>query len=296
MAGKITPMSKIKQLLQLHRQGKSKKYIARSLAMSKNTVKVYLEKLKNSKRDINDLLKLEEPELEAWFHSGNPSYKTDERYAHFAGKLDYFINELKRVGVTRQLLWEEYKQEYPQGYSRSQFFFHLSQHLLARNPSMVLNHQAGEMLYFDFAGKRMSYTNPLTGEIVPCEVFVACLPYSDYAFSMAVESQQVEDFIYALQSCLHAIGGVPKVLVPDNLKSAVVKSHRHEPTINRALEDFANHYGTTVVPARVRKPKDKALVENQVKMIYSRVYAKLRNRQFFDLDRKSTRLNSSHYS
>src|SRR5690554_7922934 len=100
---------------------------------------------------------------------------------------------------------------------------------------------------------------------------------------MAVPSQKLEDFLYALRCCLNDIGGVPHTLVPDNLKSAVIKANRYEPDINRALEDFANHYNTTVTPTRPARPQDKALVENQVKLIYSRVYAKLRHRQFFDL-------------
>jgi hypothetical protein len=112
---------------------------------------------------------------------------------------------------------------------------------------------------------------------------VACLPYSDYSFAMAVRSQCVEDFLYALGCCLRELGGVPQVLVPDNLKAAIIKASIYEPDINRALEDFANHYSATIIPTRARKPKDKALVENQVKMIYTRVYAKLRNQQFFDL-------------
>ena len=100
---------------------------------------------------------------------------------------------------------------------------------------------------------------------------------------MAVPSQKIPDFLYALTCCLNAIGGVPQVLVPDNLKAAVIKADRYEPDINRSLEDFANHYGMTVVPARPQKPRDKSLVENQVKMIYTRVYSKLRNQQFFDI-------------
>jgi transposase len=100
---------------------------------------------------------------------------------------------------------------------------------------------------------------------------------------MTVKSQSTEDFLYALSCCLHDLGGVPLALVPDNLKAAVIKTNRYEPEINRALEDFANHYGTAVVPARAGKPKDKALVENQVKLIYTRVYAKLRHMVFLDL-------------
>jgi transposase len=283
MAGKPKPMSKIKQLIQLHKQGKGIKFIARTLGISKNTVKVYLEKVASSKLDVEAIIRLEDPILEGEFHAGNPAYKKDERYEHFIGKLDYFEKELGRPGVTKMLLWEEYRREYPSGYGHTQFFFHLSQQLVARRPSMVLEHCAGEKLYVDFAGKPLSYIDIQTGEIIYCQVFVACLPYSDYSFAMAVKSQRVEDFLHALSCCLAELGGVPKILVPDNLKSAITKADKYEPDINSALDDFANHYKIAVVPARVRKPKDKALVENQVKLIYTRVYAKLRNQQFFDL-------------
>jgi len=282
MAGNPKSMSQIKQLIQLHQQGKSIKFIARSLAISKNTVKSYLEKVASAEIDVDALLKLDDPILEGEFHAGNPAYK-DERYEHFIGKLDYFAKELHRKGVTRMLLWEEYRQDYPQGYGHSQFSFHLAQQLIARKPSMVLQHTAGEKLFIDFAGAKLPYIDIETGQMIYCQVFVACLPYSDYSFALAVKSQCVEDFLYALGCCLHEFGGVPRVLVPDNLKSAIVKASIYEPDVNHALEDFANHYSTTVIPARARKPKDKALVENQVKMIYTRVYAKLRNQQFFDL-------------
>jgi len=282
MAGKPKSMSQIKQLLQLQKQGKPKKEIARILGISKNTVKSYLRKVEDNALDIDQLIKLENPILEAKFHVGNPSYKED-RYEHFKANVDYYLKELQRTGVTKQLLWEEYKDAYPNGYSHTQFCYHLNQQKVAAKPSAILHHTPGDKLYIDFAGKTLSYIDPSTGEIVKCQVFVACLPYSDYCFAMAVRSQSITDFIHALTCCLNHIGGVPKALVPDNLKAAVVKADRYEPGINAALDDLANHYSTTVVPARVRKPKDKALVENQVKLIYSRVYAKLRNRQFLSL-------------
>jgi transposase len=282
MAGKPKPMSQIKQLLQLWQQGKARKYIARSLGISKTTVKAYLDKVALMKYSIEELLALEDPVLESKFHAGNPAYK-DKRYEYIKSQLDYYAKELQKKGVTRRLLWEEYRGGNPQGYGHTQFCFHLNQQIIARKPSMVLNHKAGEKLYVDFAGKKLSYIDKETGEIIETPVFVACLPYSDYSFVMAVKSQSVEDFLYALRCCLEYIGGVPQMLVPDNLKSAIIKTSRYEPDINRVMEDFANHYKTTVVPARVAKPKDKALVENQVKLIYTRVYAKLRNWQFFSL-------------
>lgn len=282
MAGKAKPMSQIKQLLRLHKQGESIKSIARNLGISKNTVKSYLAKLSSGKLSIAELLSLDDPILESTFHSGNPAYK-DSRFDHLSDNLDYFGKELKRVGVSKKLLWEEYQAVYPGGYGYSQFCFHLRQQLLARKPGLKLEHQPGDKLFVDFAGKPLHYIDPQTGELIACQVFVACLAFSDYCFAMAVPSQRIADFLHALGCCLKELGGTPALLVPDNLKSAIVKADRYEPDINRSLEDFANHYNIAVVPARPRKPKDKALVENQVKMIYNRVYAKLRNRQFFDI-------------
>jgi len=282
MAGKAKPMSQIKQLLRLHKQGDSIKSIARTLGISKNTVKSYLIKLAAGKLPVAELLELDDPVLEGKFHAGNPAYK-DPRFEQLSGNLDYLSAELKKVGVTKKLLWEEYISCYPEGYAYSQFCFHLRQQLIARKPGMKLEHQPGDKLYVDFAGKALHYVDHLTGELIPCQVFVACLAFSDYCFAMAVPSQRTSDFLYALSCCLHELGGTPAALVPDNLKSAVIKTDRYEPEINRSLEDFANHYNITVIPARPRKPKDKALVENQVKLVYNRVFAKLRNRQFFDL-------------
>jgi transposase len=281
MAGKTRPMSQIKQLLHLHKQGMKINTIARTLDISRNTVKSYLHKLLLLGVDIDMLLALDDPILEGRFHAGNPAY-SDGRFDYFKSHLDYYQRELKRKHVTRRILWQEYRAEQPQGYGYTQFCYHLSQQLIAGKPTMVLNHTPGEKMFVDFAGDKLSYVNPQTGEIVQCQVFVACLPYSDYSFAMAVESQSIEDFLHALSCALAFFGGSPRVLVPDNLKAAIVKASRYDPDINRALEDFANHYGLTVVPARVRKPRDKALVENQVKLIYARIFARLRNEQFFD--------------
>jgi transposase len=283
MAGKIKPMSQIKQLLQMHQKGDGRKTIARKLGISKTTVKNYLDKLKTMGHALDTLIDMDSPILEAKFHAGNPAYKDNNRYEYLKGNLDYLEKELKKTGVTRKLLWEEYRAHNTHGYSYAQFCFHFKQQLIAKKPSMVLPHKAAEKLYVDFAGKKMSYVDKNTGEVIHCPVFIACLPYSDYGFAMAVRSQGIEDFIYALRLCLEHLGGVTELLVPDNLKSAIIRASNYEPDINGVLEDFANHYGITVVPARVVKPKDKALVEDQVKLFYTRVMAKLRNEVFFDL-------------
>jgi transposase len=289
MAGKVKRMNQIKQLLIMHRDGLGVKTIARALSMSKNTVKVYLEKvrillsLECEPYSIASLISLEDYRLEQVFHAGNPAYKDDCRYEYIMTQMEYYHAQLKETGVNRRVLWEEYHCVQPRGYSYSQFCWHLQQYTLAQKPSAVLEHLAGDKLFVDFAGSTLSYTDLETGQAVQCQVFVACLPYSDFGFAMAVRSQKVEDFIHALGCCLQAIGGVPRAIVPDNLKSAVIRSDPYEPTIQQVMEDFGNHYSCSILPARVRKPRDKALVENQVKMIYSRVFAKLRNRQFFDI-------------
>ena len=282
MAGKPKSMSQIKQLLRFHKNGWKIKGIARELGISKNTVKSYLQKVQTSNWSIEDLLELEDPILEAKFHAGNPAYK-DNRYDQLKLKLAYYASELKKTGVTKLLLWEEYHQEFPNGYGRSQFCHHLLQYISHSKPSMVLTHKPAEKLYIDFAGKRLSYIDWQSGEIIEVQVFVACLPYSDYGFAIAVPSQKTNDFIYALDCCLKALGGVPELLVPDNLKAAVIKASKYEAEVNRIVEDFANHYNTTVLPTRAAHPRDKALVKNQVKLIYNRVYAKIRNQQFFAL-------------
>lgn len=191
MAGKPKPMSQIKQLIILNRQGKGTKTIARLLGMSKNTFKAYLFNLDKllagtgtAGITAEKLLSLGEPEVYALFHPGNPSYK-DPRYDSFKVGLEHYRSELERKGVTKALLWKEYRQSNPDGYSYSQFCHHLEQQQSAKGkPSMVLDHRPAEKLYIDFAGKTIAYIDRQTGEVIDCQFFVACLPYSDYAFAL----------------------------------------------------------------------------------------------------------------
>lgn len=136
----------------------------------------------------------------------------------------------------------------------------------------------------DFAGDKLSYVDIDTREETRVEVFVACLPATDYVYVLCVRSQSSEDFLYAIASCFRAIGGATKIIVPDNLKAAVKKTDPYEPEIARVMEDFANHYGCVVIPARPRHPKDKASVERCVAMSYRHIYAPLRNRVFYSLE------------
>ena len=282
MSGKVTRMSKIKQLLQLYQSGVSLRKISRDLSLHRKTVNSYIDKLQLYGFDIEELLLLDDPVLESKFMSGNAAY-LDARFEQLKKLIPDYEESLKDKHVTRRLLWNEYIALYPSGYRYSQFCFHLNQLSVARHPSAILEHPAGQELYIDFAGDTMHYIDKQTGEIIEVQIFVSTLPFSDYAFCMAVATQRTEDFLYALGCALDHYGGSPKIVVSDNLKSAVVKSDKYEPVINRIMEDYANHYGFVVIPARPYKPKDKSLVENQVKLIYRRVYARLRNQTFFSL-------------
>lgn len=285
MAGKLTDMSKLKQVLQLHESGASNRSIASQLGLYKETVNKYIRQFKALSLEVKELLHKDEPELERLFNGGSPAY-VDKRFDDFSKRLPYLEAELNRKHVTRMLLWEEYIAEYPGGYGFTQFCFHLKQHAIARKPSTVLTNTyvAGEKCYVDFAGDTIEYVDMDTGEIIKAQTFVACLPYTDYAFALCVPSQKSEDFIYAITRMFAFFGGVTPIVVPDNLKSAVIKSDRYEPEINRLMEHLGNHYGFVSLPARPGKPKDKCLVENQVRLVYQRVYAPLRKRQFHSLE------------
>jgi len=283
MSGKPTRMSKIKQLMLLRQQGVSNRKIALELGLNKETVNTYVHKIKVHEFSINELLQLDDPILESKFVAGCAAYK-DQRFEDFKSQLPYFEKELSRKHVTKKLIWEEYLSTYPNGYRYTQFCFHLGQMLVARKPTAILEHNAGEKLYVDFAGDTLPYVDRETGEVKQAQVFVATLPYSNYTFVMAVGSQKTEDFLHALCSGFSFFGGTPKIVVPDNLKAAVIKSDKYEPDINRVMEDCANHYGFVVCPARARKPRDKASVENSVKTIYQWIYAPLRHRTFFSIE------------
>lgn len=285
MAGKPASMSKIKQVLQLSGNGMSNRQIAKDLGINKETVNNYVRFFNHDPLTLKQALGMEDPELEARFRAGNPAY-TDHRHQTFLDELPHLKDSLGHKHVTRFLVWQEYIAKHPDGYRKTQFFHHLKQQLAAAKPTTVLSgtYVPGEKLFVDFAGDTLEYIDAETKEITKVQVFVACLPYTDYAFAMCVPSQRTEDLLHAISKCLEAIGGVPKILVTDNLKSAVIKADRYEPTLNKALEDMGNHYRFVTIPCRPYSPTHKALVENQVKIVYRRVYAKLRNTTFYSLE------------
>ena len=287
MAGTVKEMSLIKQVLQLKQLGESNRGIARRLPINKETVNGYMNTIDANGWDIGELLKIDDPELERMFHAGSPAY-TDARIKEFLRLLPYFREQLtnRKLHVTRQLLWEEYRHTHPDGYGKSQFYDHLKQNLVAQKDITTVlaqTYKPGEKLMIDFAGDKLSYIDTETGEIMKVEVFVACMPYSDYIYVICVPSQRTEDFLFALRMCLEHLGGVPPIVVPDNLKAAVITPDRHEPELNTALRDMGNHYHFTVLPCDPASPTQKALVEDAVRIAYNRIAAKLRGREFHSL-------------
>lgn len=191
--------------------------------------------------------------------------------------------EQRRKGVTLSLLWVEYRQEHPDGYSYSQFCHHYRTWRQQLNPVMRQQHRAGEKLFIDYAGQTVPVIEPETGEIKQAQIFVAVMGASNYTYAEAQASQSLPNWIGGQVRLLEFLGGVPEVLVPDNLKAGVTSPHRYEPDINLTYEEFARHYGVAVVPTRIRKPKDKAKVEVGVQVVERWILARLRDQTFFSL-------------
>jgi transposase len=284
MAGKPITMNKLRKAITLHTEGKSKRFISSYLHLSRNTVKKYLGRFLKLRLTADELVKLSDSELESLIvlsEEKGSSPGNDALRSFFI----YAEKELKRTGVTRLQLWQEYRFQYPEGIGRSTFYEHFKNwQLQSSRPTMHMDHKAGDKMYIDYAGKTLEIVNPDTAEVEQVQFFVAVLGASQLTYAEASQSQKKHDFIKSVENALHYFGGVPKAIVPDNLRSAVTKSDRYEPTINDTFLDFSDHYETTVLPARIRAPKDKSLVEIAVKILYTRVYSPLRNEIFHSLD------------
>jgi transposase len=199
-------------------------------------------------------------------------------------------NELKRSGVTLELLHLEYLERYPDGYRYTSFCNHYRRWRKRCRPSMRQIHKAGEKMFCDFSGKRPCIVDRLTGEVINVELFVSVLGASNYTYVEAVRTQRVTDWIACHLHAFEYIGGVTAVVVPDQLKSGVTRACRYEPGLQRTYEDMARHYNTAVIPARPRKPKDKAKVEVGVQIAQRWILARLRDELFFSLADLNTRI------
>lgn len=282
-------MHQVKRIIEFHQEGRSIRQIERLSGISRNTIREYLRRASLSGLSMNELLELEdEPLLNIMQidaveknHSGR---STDDRYGSIEPKLDYYKSELNRRGVTRQLLWKEYRSDHPQGYGYSQFCEHLSRYMKRDRAVMHFVHRPGEQLQVDFAGGKLGYVDRSTGEWIACEVLVCAMPFSHFVYVEALHSQQQQEFIKGLANSLRYLGGVPASIKCDNMRTAVVRANRYEPTFTEAMEYMAAHYSTTILAARVRKPRDKASVEKAVDLAYKNIYAPLRDQIFHSLE------------
>jgi len=252
--------------------------IARTCDISTSTAHAYVDRLKELDVPYGEIAVMGDDELEELL------FPQGERApAKPLPDFEYLSKEMTRPGVTLMLLHEEYKKDNPGGYERSRFYELYSRWSKKVDPVMRFTHKAGEKMFIDFSGDKAHYQDPVTGEIIEAELFVSVLGASSYLYARAVPDQTVEHFVNCVMRAFEAYGGCAEYLVPDNLKSAVTHSSYYEPDINRTFAAMAEHYHVAVLPARVKKARDKAKVESGVLQAQRRILAVLRDRTFFSL-------------
>jgi transposase len=266
--------------------GRSHRDIAKSLGVGVGTVSDALGRARAAGLGWPAVAELDDAALEERLY----------RKSSFAGERrplpDWRVvhAERSRPGVTLELLHLEYLEQEPGGYRYSQFCELYRRWLKRQRPTMRQVHKAGEKGFFDYSGKRPHVVDPKTGECTEVELFVAVLGASNFTFAEATRTQRLPDWIASHARAFCYFGGVPRALVPDQLKSAVTIASRYEPGVNRTYEDLARHYGTAVLPARPHRPRDKAKVEGSVLIVQRWILARLRNQSFFSLDELNARI------
>lgn len=272
-------MRRIRDLLRLkHENGLSSRQIATALGISKGAVGDYLQRARIAGLGWPLSDTLTDTALERLLFPGQPKPTAVPRpEPNWA----YVDQELRRTGVTRSLLWQEYRAEHPDGYGYAWFCEHYEAWKGRVSPTMRQSHAAGEKVFVDYAGDTIDLIDPATGVVQAMKLFVAAMGASSYVYAEARPSEGLADWIGCHVGLFAFLGGVPAIIVCDNLKAAVTKPDRYEPGINRTYLDLARHYGTTVIPARPYKPRDKAKVEQSVLLVERWVLARLRNQRFF---------------
>jgi transposase len=282
MSQKPITMDHIKQILQLRHQGIAIKEIVRRVGICRNSVRKYLAKVDADSEGLSS------KELADKVYNNDVLEFTNNRRQQLFHFLEYACRELPKTGVTRLLLWDEYLLKHPDGYAYSQFCYHLKQHQKQGDLAMHLEYTSGDMSMVDFAGKLLYYTDEQTGEQISCQVFISVLPFSGLIFCEAVHTQQTADFIQCINGMLAFYGGSPSTILCDNLKTAVIRPSRYEPVFTEVCNQLGEHYGTTFSATRPYSPRDKAMVEQAVRIVYSAVYAPLRNHVFTSLQSLNT--------
>jgi len=282
MSNKPISMTQVTLIEQLKEQGHSIRSISRKTGLHRNTVSRYL-------CEPSVLVESEVVSPEQLCNIGavlpEKSVAEEGRLSILTTYFPHFDNELSRRGVTRHLLWEEYRDAHPSGYGYTQFCEYYSRYRqsLPRDVSMHLEHVYGERLEVDFAGKPLFYVDRLTGELISCPVLVCVLPASGYTYVEALPTSKSEDLFGGLNRCLEYLGGVPRNVLSDNMRQYVVKNSRYEFTFTDLASQWSAHYGAHLEATRIYRAKDKPTVEKHVHISYMRIYARLRDEEFYSL-------------
>ncbi len=279
MAYRKLSMRKTKEILRLYHELKlGKKQIAKICSVSPSTVVEYVRKAEAVGLRWPLPEELDDTAIELLLFPAEP--KTSGRPLPVMAELR---TELQVKGMTLMLLWQEYKERYPEGYQYSQFCDIYRRWTKTLDLSLRQEYPAGEKLFIDFAGKTIPITNRYAGQITQAEIFVAVLGASNYTYAEAVESQNLPSWIGAHTRAFEYFGGVAALLIPDNLKSGVSKACWYEPELNPTYLEMCQHYGTAAMPARAVRPRDKAKVEAGVLLVTRWITAALRHRTFFSI-------------
>jgi transposase len=284
MANKAISMSNVRQIIKLfYTQKMGKKKIGERLGMSKNTVKMYIDYFHSLKLPWEGLSSLTDFELNKLFHPPK-DILLDDRARQLYEYFPEMEKQLRKRGMTVRKQFVLFKAKHPESFEETAFYRYYNLWSKKQSPAMHIEHKIGDKMYVDFAGGTLPYVDVETGEIKKAQVFVAILGWSQYTYVEAMQNQTSEEFIAACENAIRYFKGVPQAIVPDNLKSAVFKTSKYEPTLNENFKAFADHYGVSIVPARSRKPKDKAHVENMVKISYQKIYTNIPEKQIMPLN------------
>ena len=271
---------KIKEILRLRiGLGLSTRQVAKSCKISVSTVSEYEKKFREAGLVWPLPEEMDDAALTRLIRARPSNYK----HSRVLPDTDYLITEMRKPHVTLHLLWLEYREGFPDGYGYTQFCHFYNEVKKRLDVTLRQHHRAGEKVFTDYAGDTLSIIDSKTGTKRPVYLFVACLGASNYTYAEGVLSMNLPSWIDSHIRAFEFFGGVPEIIVPDNTKCAVIKPDRYEPDLNPEFAEMATHYGAAVIPARVRRPRDKAKVENAVLVAERWIIAALRNRTFFSL-------------
>jgi transposase len=274
--GGLLRMAKFREILRLHALGYSQCAIAQSCAVARSTVQDYIRRASAKNLSYEQVGLLSDDEVKALLGKGKRKASQEAEAVDFTP----IEVELQRKGVTLALLWQEGLDKGQWQMNYGTFCRRYNQWRLRQQLSLRQVYKGGEKLFVDYCGLTVPVVHLATGEVTLAQIFVACLGASNYTYAEATPTQELGHWLGAHQRALSFFGGVPECITPDNLKAGVTDPCRYEPGINRSYQEFAEHYGVAILPARPKKPRDKAKVEKAVQEVERQILAPLRHEQF----------------